>query len=106
MLAFPFLIYYLLGSIFNADLLLITKLGLLLVLFLLGGFCSRYFVDERLYHIIPIGLYVATKFWLFVTFIVYFLPCKDFLNSPHVLMTYSTVLVQIYLHWPSFSSPS
>lgn len=76
MLGFPFVIYYLLGTIFNADISLAVKLGLLLALFLTTGFSSRFYFDDRLYNVLPIAIYMATKFWMMVTFVLFFFPCK------------------------------
>lgn len=76
MMASPFVAYYALGMIFECDLMLWMK-GLLLIIFVLvSSTFSKYFFDDRMYNLLPMALYLATKFWLFVTFVTYFLPCK------------------------------
>ncbi|KAI1297149.1 Palmitoyltransferase ZDHHC17 [Halotydeus destructor] len=74
MMIFPFAAYFVLGTIFNAEMSLLAKVLLLIAIFCTVGFSSKYYFDDRMYNILPIAIYLGTLFWMVVTFVVYFFP--------------------------------
>ncbi len=72
----PFVAFYLLGITFDSDLSLSIKILILLLLFMIGYALVRFIFDERMYTIMPMTLYLATKFWLYITLVTYYLPCN------------------------------
>ncbi|RWS29021.1 zinc finger protein-like protein [Leptotrombidium deliense] len=70
----PFLIYYFLGSLFHSDLSYPIKLVFLLSIGFVLTFGSHYIFDERSFNVVPISVYIATKFWMYVTCVIFFTP--------------------------------
>lgn len=74
MMSAPFLVYYVLGFTFNSDMTYVSKLMTLLLLLLFVLLASRFVFDDRLHHVLPISIYLATKFWMYVTFFIFIMP--------------------------------
>lgn len=74
MMSAPFLVYYVLGFTFNSDMTYVSKLITLLLLLLSVVLASRFIFDDRLHHVLPISIYLATKFWMYVTFFIFLMP--------------------------------
>lgn len=74
MMATPFLIYYAMGATFDADLPILGKIVILMSVFISLILAAKYLFDDRLYSIIPLAIYLATKFWLYLTFVIFFFP--------------------------------
>jgi palmitoyltransferase len=72
----PFVGFYLFGITFDSDLTLSIKILILFLLLMIGYALVRFIFDERMYTIMPMTLYLATKFWLYITLIIYYLPCN------------------------------
>jgi palmitoyltransferase len=83
MMSAPFLVYFWLGYTFHSDMTYLSKLISLLLLLLAVILASRYIFDDRLHHILPISIYLATKIWLYITFFVFLMPG---LSASHVNM--------------------
>jgi len=78
MAATPFVFFYALGRLLYVDLQLSTKafamIALIGVLYLL----VQFIFDSHQLNVLAISLYLSTKFWLYYTFIEYFLTSKCF----------------------------
>uniref|UniRef100_A0A1L8DY41 Palmitoyltransferase n=1 Tax=Nyssomyia neivai TaxID=330878 RepID=A0A1L8DY41_9DIPT len=74
MAATPFLVFYLAGLIFSSDLLYIIKFFLLGCLYAVTHTVGRVMFDDHLMTLIPLSVYLATKFWFYVTWFVYIAP--------------------------------
>lgn len=71
MAALPFLAFYLAGLIFSANTLFIIKFFLLGCLYAVTQFIGRSLFDEHLMALLPLSVYLATKLWFYVTWLVY-----------------------------------
>lgn len=92
MMSAPFVVYYVLGYTFNSDMTYVSKLMTLLLLLLVVILASRFVFDDRLHHVLPISIYLATKFWMYVTFFVFLMPGLLTLNSCSSSLTRCLVL--------------
>lgn len=71
MAATPFLTFYLAGLVFSADTLIIIKIFLLTLLYCVAYTIGKKMFDEHLMSLLPLSVYMATKFWFYVTWIMY-----------------------------------
>lgn len=71
MAATPFLVFYAAGLIFDADTYVLVKLSLLVGLYLCGYVAEKFLFDDQLLSILPLSIYMATKFWFYVIWLVY-----------------------------------
>ncbi|XP_044582303.1 palmitoyltransferase Hip14 isoform X1 [Cotesia glomerata] len=69
MVSTPFIVFYLIGLIFQSNLDYLIKLGAFLVLYIAVYVAKNYLFDERLFHILPMSIYLATKMWIYITWI-------------------------------------
>lgn len=76
--AFPFLIYYLLGSILNSSLSYGVKLLFITVILLIALSSSRLHCSEKVHTKIPFAIYLVTKFWLYATYFTIIMPKISF----------------------------
>lgn len=61
MISTPFIVFYLIGMIFQCNLDYLIKLGAFLILYIAVYVAKSLFFDERLFHILPMSLYLSTK---------------------------------------------
>ncbi|XP_055383554.1 palmitoyltransferase Hip14 isoform X2 [Condylostylus longicornis] len=71
MAASPFLAFYLAGLLLTANLLFIIKFFLLGCLYAVFHTIGRALFDEHLMALLPLSVYLATKIWFYVTWMVY-----------------------------------
>jgi len=95
MMLMPFLTYYVLGQTFDSDLNYLTKVLVILLFFGVIVIGQKYVFDERLQSILPISIYLATKFWLYATFVYFFVPVL------HPVLTISFATLSA-IHYYSF----
>ncbi|XP_008547862.1 palmitoyltransferase Hip14 isoform X1 [Microplitis demolitor] len=69
MVSTPFIVFYLIGLIFQSNLDYLIKLGAFLILYIAVYVAKMYLFDERLFHILPMSIYLATKMWIYITWI-------------------------------------
>ena len=72
--AFPFLIYYLLGSILNSSLSYGVKLLFVIIILLIALLSSKCHCNEKIHTKIPFAIYLVTKFWLYATYFTILMP--------------------------------
>lgn len=97
--ASPFVGFYLLGTTFNSDLFISIKILIITILFLICYGIVRYIFDDRMYSITPMSLYLATKFWLFYTFITYFILYFDPILLVGFVSTSTWLFYSFYQTW-------
>lgn len=81
MIATPFLIFYLAGLIFNANLLFIIKFFLLGCMYAVAHTIGKLFFDDHLMSLLPLSVYMATKIWFYVTWFVYIIPAVSTITT-------------------------
>jgi palmitoyltransferase len=71
MISMPFVVFLLCGLVFQSDLSYPVKAVLLFLVNFYVNLSLGAFRDDRLTRLIPLLIYLATKFWFYVTWIVY-----------------------------------
>lgn len=74
MVGTPFLTFYVAGLILGANLLVLIKMFLLSCLYIVLHFAGQLVYDDRLMALLPLSIYLATKLWMYITWIVYIMP--------------------------------
>lgn len=74
MIATPFLTFYIAGLIFNADIQYIIKFFLLGCLYASAHTIGKTMFDDHLMTLLPLSVYMATKLWFYVTWLIYIAP--------------------------------
>ncbi|KAK0162418.1 hypothetical protein PV327_006195 [Microctonus hyperodae] len=69
MVSTPFIVFYVIGMIFQCHLDYLIKLGAFLILYIAIYVAKSLFFDERLFHILPMSLYLSTKMWIYITWV-------------------------------------
>ncbi|KAL0268773.1 UNVERIFIED_CONTAM: hypothetical protein PYX00_010589 [Menopon gallinae] len=77
MLATPFLGFYVVGLIFQSNQDYTVKLGLIGFSYIVIYFAGKFLFDDRLINVLPMAIYLATKFWMYVTWAVYIAPVSS-----------------------------
>ncbi|CAG2059852.1 unnamed protein product [Timema podura] len=91
MVATPFLAFYAIGLVLESNQLYLVKLGLLVVGYIIVHTTSQVLFDERLMNLLPMSIYLATKFWMYVTWFVWIAPHVDLWLS--VLFTFFSLVL-------------
>lgn len=81
MAALPFLCFYITGLIFSINTFFIIKFfvsGLLFALCLVFG---RIVFDEHLINLLPLSVYWSSKFWFYITWILYIAPVVSVMTT-------------------------
>lgn len=74
MVSTPFIAFYVIGMILQSGLDYLVKLGAFVVLYIALYLANHFVFDERLYHILPMSIYLATKVSPFIIFeIIYYI---------------------------------
>jgi palmitoyltransferase ZDHHC13/17 len=74
MMGSPFLIFYIVGLVLDMELQFLAKIGILMVLFLIFHFASNVLFDDRLSNVLPVAIYLATKFWMYLIWLLWITP--------------------------------
>ncbi|XP_052064868.1 palmitoyltransferase ZDHHC17-like [Mytilus californianus] len=89
---FPFIALFVVGYI--PEMTAPVYMKILLALLAFGGYqiCRQFFFDENIMNVIPLPLYLATKVWMYYTWIFY---CLPYVNSMklNILFTINTLLL-------------
>ena len=70
MMSLPAIVFYFIGLILQQDMIYLLKIGAFMVLYLLVYMVSQLLFDERQTNIVPIAIYLGTKVWFYLTWIV------------------------------------
>uniref|UniRef100_A0A1Y1KH18 Palmitoyltransferase n=3 Tax=Photinus pyralis TaxID=7054 RepID=A0A1Y1KH18_PHOPY len=74
MVGTPFISFYIAGLILSANVLILIKIFLLVCLYIVLHFIGQVFYDDRLMALLPLSIYLATKIWIYITWIIYIMP--------------------------------
>ena len=74
MMLTPFVVFYIVGVVLQMMTYFAIKVGLFILLYLAVWGVSRVLYDDRVMNVMPMALYLATKFWCYVTWFLYFHP--------------------------------
>lgn len=74
MAATPFLTFYIAGLIFSSDWLYLIKFFTLGCLYGAAHSIGKTMFDDHLMSLLPLSVYMATKFWFYVTWLGYIAP--------------------------------
>lgn len=99
--AFPFLIYYLIGSILNSGLSYGVKLLFIVIILLIALSSSRLHCNEKIQTKIPFAIYLVTKFWLYATYFIIMMPKISFGWNAVFLTSSSLLFYYFYKTWRS-----
>ncbi|XP_043259622.1 palmitoyltransferase Hip14 isoform X2 [Colletes gigas] len=69
MISTPFIVFYVIGLILQCGLDYLDKLGAFVILYMALYLANHFVFDERLCHILPMSIYLATKMWIYFTWI-------------------------------------
>lgn len=72
MAATPFLTFYVAGLIFDSDTMYMVKMLMLACVYCSAYFLGKTMFDDHLMSLLPLSVYMATKFWFYVTWTMYF----------------------------------
>ncbi|XP_018326776.1 palmitoyltransferase Hip14 isoform X2 [Agrilus planipennis] len=81
MIGTPFIVFYIIGLILEANILVIIKIFLLVCVYIVVHYIGQLFYDDRLIALLPLSIYLATKLWFYITWIVYIMPNVTLLTS-------------------------
>lgn len=81
MVGTPFLTFYLAGLILGANFQVLVKLFFLTCLYIVIHFAGQLVYDDRVMALLPLSIYLATKLWMYVTWIVYIMPRITFFTT-------------------------
>lgn len=77
MVGFPFVCFYAVGQVLQCNLPYVAKIAILLGMVLVTHLGAQVFFDQRLMTLLPMATYLATKFWMYVTWAVWVLPVVE-----------------------------
>ncbi|XP_066590663.1 palmitoyltransferase Hip14 isoform X2 [Prorops nasuta] len=69
MVSTPFIAFYVIGIILQSGVDYLIKLGAFITLYVAAYLANHYVFDERLHQVLPMSVYLATKFWIYVTWV-------------------------------------
>lgn len=99
MVATPFLVFYLAGLIFCADTIILIKLFLSTILYSVAYTIGKTMFDEYLMGLLPLSVYMATKLWFYVTWLVYVYDTVSFMTTVLFLLSSLLLWVCFYKSW-------
>lgn len=79
MVGTPFVAFYVAGIIFNSDTKLLIKMFLLTCEYIVLHYIGQLLYDDKLMALLPLSIYLATKLWMYVTWVLYIMPHISFL---------------------------
>ncbi|XP_071035381.1 palmitoyltransferase ZDHHC17 [Parasteatoda tepidariorum] len=74
MVGSPFILFYVIGAVFESRESYLIKVGLLLFLGVAVTIAGRLLFDDRILNVLPISVYLSTKFWMYITWFMWFHP--------------------------------
>ncbi|CAG9860947.1 unnamed protein product [Phyllotreta striolata] len=83
----PFMAFYLAGAILSANLIAIIKVFLLICLYVVIHYSAQIFCDDKSMALLPITIYLSTKMWFYVTWLIYIAPLIDILFTVMFLLS-------------------
>lgn len=74
MVALPFLFFYIIGLIISIETFFVIKFFLCGCLYAIASTVGRFLFDDHLLTLLPLSIYLATKLWFYITWLVFFAP--------------------------------
>lgn len=74
MVGLPFFFFYATGQIISIDTLFIIRLFIVACLYAVASTIGRWMFDEKLLTLLPLSIYIATKLWFYITWMIYIAP--------------------------------
>jgi len=71
MMVVPFIVFWGIGFTLDVDVDYLVKLGMFVLLYLFINGSAMLTFDDRLMNFLPLGIYMATKIWMYYTWIQY-----------------------------------
>ncbi|XP_078332634.1 palmitoyltransferase ZDHHC17-like isoform X1 [Crassostrea virginica] len=98
---FPFFAVYVIGAIPELSVPWYYKLLLALLTAGIWRFCQMFFFDDRLMNIIPVSVYLSSKFMMYFTWFFYLIPYVEMTWTKTILFWLNTVLLcyNFYMSW-------
>ncbi|XP_014256547.1 palmitoyltransferase Hip14 isoform X2 [Cimex lectularius] len=81
MVSTPFLMFYLVGMTLQSSIPYQAKIAVLMCAVLALHFTTKFVFVEKLINILPLSVYLATKFWFYLTWILWLSPTMSLLTS-------------------------
>lgn len=81
MVSLPFIFFYITGMIISIDTYFIIKLFLCGLLYAIASTVGRIMFDDHLLTLLPLSIYLATKLWFYITWLVYISPIVPALTT-------------------------
>ncbi|CAK1544798.1 unnamed protein product [Leptosia nina] len=97
----PFLAFYITGMVVEMEALYLMKLLILLCFYIVLHFLTNFLFDDELKNIFPLSVYLATKMWFYLTWMVVIAPAVGVAATLGFLAS-SGLLWHTFLHsWRS-----
>lgn len=74
MIGMPFLFFYVIGMILTIETFFVIKFFLCGCLYAVASTVGRVMFDDHLLTLLPLSIYLATKMWFYITWLVYIAP--------------------------------
>jgi palmitoyltransferase ZDHHC13/17 len=74
MVSLPFLFFYIAGTIISINTYFVIKVFLSGCLYAIASTVGRLMFDDHLLTLLPLSIYMATKLWFYITWLVYIAP--------------------------------
>ncbi|XP_054710028.1 LOW QUALITY PROTEIN: palmitoyltransferase ZDHHC17-like [Uloborus diversus] len=74
MVGSPFIVFYIIGALLESRESYLVKVGLLIILGIAVTIAGKLLFDDRILNMLPISVYLSTKFWMYVTWFMWFNP--------------------------------
>lgn len=103
MCLFPFVILFGIGYIPESSIAWELKIILSGLLFLYWRTCSYFFFDDRLFTVMPVYWYLATKLWMYSTWVVYLHPYMN-MSPPAEVGFWSCTALLTYHFYKAWTS--
>lgn len=81
MVGLPFLFFYATGQIISINTLFIIRIFLVGCLYAVASTIGRWMFDDQLLTLLPLSIYLATKIWFYITWLLYFAPIVSFTTT-------------------------
>lgn len=101
MLSMPWLVIWAVGSVLDLELDYLVKLGLFVLVYLFVNGTSMLTFDDRLMNFLPLGIYFATKFWVYYTWFAYIQVFMSPLNTVLYVLAGTGLCYSFYKAWRS-----
>lgn len=77
MATIPFLFFYITGLVISIDTFFVIKFFLIACLYAIASTIGRIMFDDHLLTLLPLSIYLATKIWFYITWLIYIAPIVD-----------------------------